>query len=613
MIVILSITQKDMLPRSGQTINDVYEIIEPLGRGGLGVVFKAKQSGIDRIVAIKMLHSAELKNPDVLARFLREAQALRALEHKNIVRCYSYGIWLDLVPFITFEWLEGETLRQHLANQQKLPPRELISLMIELCNGLQVAHNANLVHRDLKPENIMVTSDGILKILDFGLAASLSGDFQKLTQSGFLVGTAQYLSPEQCTAQAIDQRSDIYSMGCLMYELLCGHPPFYAASPLELLRQHTTVEAPELCSIEPLVSVGLSDIVHKCLAKIPVNRYQDVKTLRDDLHAELLAMQPNSTGADLAAHAGIKQQTKSRIRRQRTSLNRTTFILAGLLLVLALLGIADPGIAGGLPALLRTFSNDFATDSLTCAEQLEKYGHPRAASALYRAAKDALIKDSSTNIEVDKILQRLSRGEAWADKASALLADAQLQSSRAHWQLAWRESRSAWEILLAHGQAHKDVTLDHICVETLLSAATMTSIDDKNSARVEARVREALRIADAARISNPASRQLAYGLLVNLDTVAKRPLPDSLPDIRNLRATTRREYVNYARYFLGLRTIILYYHNTGQAEKTRQALKETIAEFMADLSGTPKERKEIRDELKSVAEASSLDSSILNK
>ena len=271
-----------------------YEILSPLGAGGMGEVYRAVDERLKREVAVKVLSRFGSHDPERLTRFEQEARAASALSHPNILTIFDVGE-NEGVPFVVSELLEGETLRERLA-RGPLPPRKVVDLARELARGLAAAHEAGIVHRDLKPENVFLTRDGRLKILDFGLAkiVSTSGSqkaapeattMAALTDSGFVVGTAGYMSPEQVRSLPVDHRSDIFSFGSILYEMLTGRRAFQGASAVETMNAVLTADPPELAGVSTVTPPGLERILRHCLEKERNDRFQSTRDLAFDLDA----------------------------------------------------------------------------------------------------------------------------------------------------------------------------------------------------------------------------------------------------------------------------------------------------------------------------------------
>ncbi len=256
---------------------DRYRVRERLGQGGMGALFLALDPAIDRLVAIKVLR---VDNPDVRERFQREARLAARLQHPNIVTVYDVGEH-DGQPFIAMEYIPGETLAELIRRRAPLDTRQRVELIIEICSGLAFAHKHGIVHRDIKPANLIVSRDSnILKILDFGIArAGESG----LTQIGMVIGTPNYMSPEQVRGDAIDHRSDIFAVGLVLYELLVWRQAFEAETQPAVLMKILSDQPAPLAMLDPMVDAGVATVVYKALAKNPADRYQDLGAMKADL------------------------------------------------------------------------------------------------------------------------------------------------------------------------------------------------------------------------------------------------------------------------------------------------------------------------------------------
>jgi serine/threonine protein kinase len=261
----------------GQTISH-YKILEKLGEGGMGVVYKAQDTKLNRFVALKFLPEHVSSSPDDTSRFVQEAQAAASLNHPNI--CTIYGIeQADRKNFIVMEFVDGQTLQE---KKSSLSMKQAIDIGIQIAEGLAAAHEKGIVHRDIKPENIMIRKDGRLQIMDFGLA-KLRGA-SRLTKEGSTVGTAGYMSPEQVQGHDVDQRSDIFSLGVLLYEMFAGQSPFKGVHETAIIYEIVNVEAPPPSAMKPEIEPELDRIVLECLEKDPNERTQSAKQIAVDLN-----------------------------------------------------------------------------------------------------------------------------------------------------------------------------------------------------------------------------------------------------------------------------------------------------------------------------------------
>ncbi len=264
-----------------------YEIGEVLGYGGMAEVHLGRDVRLGREVAVKVLRADLARDPTFQTRFRREAQAAASLNHPAIVAVYDTGEDLygpnGSQPYIVMEYVEGRTLREILKTEGPLMPRRAMEIVADVCAALDFSHRNGIVHRDVKPGNVMITRTGAVKVMDFGIARAVADNAATVTQTAAVIGTAQYLSPEQARGENVDARSDVYSTGCLLYELLTGHPPFTGDSPVAVAYQHVREIAPPPSSSNPDVPPALDAIVMKAMAKNPANRYQTAAEMRADL------------------------------------------------------------------------------------------------------------------------------------------------------------------------------------------------------------------------------------------------------------------------------------------------------------------------------------------
>jgi eukaryotic-like serine/threonine-protein kinase len=275
-------------------VGDRYQLGRLLGYGGMAEVHLGRDVRLNRDVAIKVLRADLARDPSFQTRFRREAHSAGSLNHPNIVAVYDTGedqTPEGAVPYIVMEYVDGRTLRDVLSTEGKLDPRRAMQMVAEVCGALDFSHRNGIIHRDIKPGNVMITKAGAVKVMDFGIARAVADGSATVTQTAAVIGTAQYLSPEQARGEAVDARSDVYSTGCLLYELLTGHPPFQGDSPVAVAYQHVRESAPVPSSVNAMVPREADSIVMKALAKNPLNRYQTAAEMRADLqHA--LANQP---------------------------------------------------------------------------------------------------------------------------------------------------------------------------------------------------------------------------------------------------------------------------------------------------------------------------------
>jgi len=264
----------------GSVLADRYEILKMLGEGGMGAVYKARDRELDRLVAVKVVRRDLAGNASILQRFKQELILARKITHRNVVRIFDLGV-SDGFRFITMEFIEGRDLTSVL-EERKLTPQETVKILRQVCDALEAAHAEGVIHRDLKPQNIMIESGGRVVVMDFGLARSMEAS--GLTQAGAVMGTPAYMSPEQAKGLPADERSDIFALGIICYQMLSGELPFKADSALASLLLRTQSPAPPLTQIDPAIPQPLSDMVQKALATKVEDRYESVALLGKDLN-----------------------------------------------------------------------------------------------------------------------------------------------------------------------------------------------------------------------------------------------------------------------------------------------------------------------------------------
>jgi eukaryotic-like serine/threonine-protein kinase len=263
-----------------------YELDGVVGRGGMAEVYRARDIRLDRIVAIKTLRADLARDQIFQARFRREAQSAASLNHPSIVAVYDTGEDMASgmpIPYIVMEYVDGRTVRDLLQEGHRLLPERSLEIIDGVLRALDYSHQAGIVHRDIKPGNVMVTRNGDVKVMDFGIARAMSDAQATMTQTAQVIGTAQYLSPEQARGERVDSRSDLYSTGCLLYELLTGRPPFTGDSPVAIAYQHVRENPVPPSRVDPDVPPWADAIVLKAMAKSPADRYQTAADMRADL------------------------------------------------------------------------------------------------------------------------------------------------------------------------------------------------------------------------------------------------------------------------------------------------------------------------------------------
>ncbi|MBX9770632.1 MAG: serine/threonine-protein kinase [Candidatus Obscuribacterales bacterium] len=276
----------------GTTLAGRYKILSKIGRGGMSVVYKGQHLLMDRIVAIKMLHADLISDPVTISRFQQEAKAVSSLTHPNVILIFDFGLSSQGLPYLVMDYLQGESLSDILKRQGHLPVKRCVEIFTQACDALTHAHHKGIIHRDIKPANIMLTIDEdqheIVKVVDFGIAKMLPRDGEeaiKLTQTGEIFGTPLYMSPEQIMGRQLDVRSDIYSLGCVIYESLTGRPPCLGNNAMDTMNKHLAMEPPHFVDALPeeYIPEAIEAVVWKALAKDPEKRYQTMNEFKQDL------------------------------------------------------------------------------------------------------------------------------------------------------------------------------------------------------------------------------------------------------------------------------------------------------------------------------------------
>jgi serine/threonine-protein kinase len=279
------------VPAEQTLLGGRYEIGDVIGHGGMAEVHVGRDVRIGRDVAVKLLRSDLARDPGAQGRFQREAHSAASLNSPSIVAVYDTGEGLVdgvTTPYIVMEYVEGQTLRDLLAAEGPLPPTRALEITAAVCTALEQAHAAGIVHRDIKPANVMLTRSGEVKVMDFGIARTLAQASSTLTQTQAVVGTAHYLSPEQARGDHVDARSDIYSTGCLLYELLTGAPPFTGDTAVSVAYQHVREDPVPPSVVKPGVPAALDAIVLVAMAKNPIDRYATAELMRADIERAML-------------------------------------------------------------------------------------------------------------------------------------------------------------------------------------------------------------------------------------------------------------------------------------------------------------------------------------
>lgn len=438
---------------AGTTLDDRYEILSVAGSGGMGTVYRAKQIGLGREVAVKVLDPALLGEGDNYERFEREAKSISLAQHEHIATFFNFGVLNNSMPYLAMEYLSGPSLRQIINDESPLPWQRAFQICAQICQGMGAAHQAGVVHRDLKPNNVILMDKpraDFVKIVDFGLAklsTATSGN-NKLTVTGQLIGSVNYLSPEQCLGRQSDERSDIYSLGCILYELLCGCPPFEHENPVAMLHAHMSetpikpskridtskqsndARASELNKQSTSGSMpgsgeiskqikkkqlektwfSIDAIVSKAMAKDPANRYASMKEFEHDLGALLSGEQDT-----LVAHSGpalLESQTSD---PKKNALAKAAGITAATIAIMggALIGwlhLSDEGQEQRTRVALQgDLSTEQLADLLIKAQNLQTEGKLNLANQLKRSVELNLKRAKQDPLELGKVYLAASR------------------------------------------------------------------------------------------------------------------------------------------------------------------------------------------------------------
>ncbi|NKQ53344.1 Stk1 family PASTA domain-containing Ser/Thr kinase [Amycolatopsis sp. K13G38] len=336
-------------------LSNRYELGDTLGYGGMSEVHHGTDVRLGREVAVKILRADLARDPQFQERFRREAQNAAALNHPAIVAVYDTGeaqTEYGPLPYIVMEYVNGRTLRDIVKTEGPMSQKRAMEVMADVCAALDFSHRHGIVHRDVKPANVMITNHGAVKVMDFGIARAMHDGQAAMTQTAAVIGTAQYLSPEQARGEGVDARSDVYAAGCVLYELITGEPPFTGDSPVAVAYQHVREDPKAPSSVNPAVSPELDAIVLKALAKGPANRYQSAAEMRSDMVRVLSGQRPSApmvmtadertqvlTGggppghaADYEDYAGADEEDPSR-RRRRRAWTAAIFAIIGIALI----------------------------------------------------------------------------------------------------------------------------------------------------------------------------------------------------------------------------------------------------------------------------------------
>jgi tRNA A-37 threonylcarbamoyl transferase component Bud32 len=333
----------------GTVLSGRYRLEAKLGSGGMSTVYLARDETLDRPVAVKVMHREMSEQEDQLERFRQEARAVAKLTHPNVVAVIDAGEDGGH-PYIVFEYVKDETLKQRIARVGALDTQEAIAYAIEVARGLSVAHERNMIHRDIKPQNVLIDEEGRAKLTDFGISRQL--EQEGLTDTGRVLGTTDYVAPEQAMGRGSDPRSDVYSLGVVLYEMLVGQVPFHADSQVGVAMKHVNEELPDVQRRRPEVSAAVALVVERATAKDPARRYQSTAEMIDDLETALeveAARAGSTTGEATSVLEAVPPRERKLSGRARWSWAAIVVLLlvgGGALLVAQLISSGDIGGGG---------------------------------------------------------------------------------------------------------------------------------------------------------------------------------------------------------------------------------------------------------------------------
>ena len=395
----------------GQIINDRYEILKSIGEGGMANVYLAQDKILNRKVAIKVLRGDLANDEKFIRRFQREAIAASSLSHKAIVEMYDVGED-NGTYYIVMEYVEGKTLKQLLKKRGNLTIPEVIDIMLQLTDGIAHAHDSYIIHRDLKPQNIMISDDGAIKITDFGIAMAMNGT--QFTQTNSVMGSVHYLPPEQASGKGSSTKSDIYSMGILMYELLTGKLPFKGDNAVEIALKHMKDPLPSIRKINPDIPQSVENIIIKATAKNPNNRYADVRSMYKDIKTcmdpkrqnepkweyKLPEHDPEDKGA--FKEEDIRENIEEKVPETVTKKKKKKFSFGSFIIVILILVLL-----GGLGYVGWTLKGFFVTEEQVAIPNVENLSVEDAEKALTNLGfnvKDEVKEELSQTVEKGRVI-----------------------------------------------------------------------------------------------------------------------------------------------------------------------------------------------------------------
>ena len=322
----------------GRTLADTYSILRAIGEGGMGRVYEARHTRIGKRFALKLLHPEYARQPEVLSRFQREAEAAASINHPNVGDVYDIGKTADGRPFIVAELLEGRELAEYLSERSRLEIPLAIRITRQICKALSAAHAKGIVHRDMKPENVFLTGDlgsPVVKVIDFGISKVHEVGGQALTKTGMIMGTPSYMAPEQARGERVDHRADVYAVGAILYQIVTGKRPFDRGDPTATITAVLLEEPERPCDLNPSLPSSLEIVIQRAMAKSADDRYSSMDALDADLAA--FAGPGKSSIAPPSAHAQASADARAR-GSDSAALSRPTIVLMGALAAAFVLG-----------------------------------------------------------------------------------------------------------------------------------------------------------------------------------------------------------------------------------------------------------------------------------
>jgi serine/threonine-protein kinase len=276
--------------QNGDMIEGRYKYIQKIGKGAFGTVVLVEDTVVEERLILKFLNANVSSDEEMLKRFVHELRYSRRITHKNVIRIYDF-LYVGGSYAISMEYFPSHTLGTEIANEKPMPPRKALGYGMDICVGMAVAHQQGIIHRDLKPANILINDTGLLKIVDFGVAAAAKSGDTQLTKTGYVIGSPKYMAPEQILGKKVDERADVYSLGVIMYEMLAGNPPYSRGDHMSVMYQHVQGKAQPLNEANPKVPRELADVVTRTMQVDKLKRYGSMEELRVALEAATAALQ----------------------------------------------------------------------------------------------------------------------------------------------------------------------------------------------------------------------------------------------------------------------------------------------------------------------------------